>query len=109
MSDGRIQGTVDLKAGQKLMLTIPAEDGWAATVDGKPAQIQSVNGLICIDAGAGQHTVNLVYRTPGLKTGAMVSAAGIIVAGVWMGACPAIRSRNPKRSNPSGPNAIRSV
>lgn len=109
MSDGRIQGTVDLKAGQKLMLTIPAEDGWAATVDGKPAQIQSVNGLICIDAGAGQHTVNLVYRTPGLKTGAMASAAGIIVAGVWMGACPAIRSRHPKRSSPSSSNAIRSV
>lgn len=109
MSDGRIQGTVDLKAGQKLMLTIPAEDGWAATVDGKPAQIQSVNGLICIDAGAGQHTVNLVYRTPGFKTGATASAAGIIVAGVWMGAYPAIRSRHPKRSNPSSSNAIRSV
>ena len=98
MQNGRIQGTVELKAGQKLMLTIPAEDGWTATVDGKPAQIQSVNGLICIDAGAGQHTVDLVYRTPSLKTGAMVSAAGIIIAGVWMGVYPAVRSRHSSRN-----------
>ena len=93
MSDGRIQGTIDLKAGQKLMLTIPAEDGWTATVDGKPAQIQSVNGLICIDAGTGEHTVSLSYRTPGLRTGAIVSAVGIVIAGLWLGAYPTIRAR----------------
>lgn len=102
MSDGRIQGTVNLTEGQKLMLTIPAEDGWTATVDGKPAQIQSVNGLICINTGTGEHTVNLTYRTPGLKTGAIASAAGIVIAGLWMGVYPAIRSRRAARTaNPS--------
>jgi hypothetical protein len=52
-------------------------DGWSATVDGKPTPIYP--GLIAgraIGLPAGSHDVQLIYKTPGLRVGMVLSGIG---------------------------------
>ena len=79
VSCGDVVINADLKAGDTILTTIPYEDGWTLTVDGAPQDIKVYQGaLIGIDCGSGSHQVHLTFTPPGMKTGAMVSCAGII-------------------------------
>lgn len=49
-------------------------DGWRASVDGQPANIERVNGLVRgVWLDAGQHRVRMRYRPPGLPLGLALS------------------------------------
>ena len=63
------------------LFTIPFSKGWRATVDGDSAELLRADiGFIGVQLqGAGSHTVELHYETPGLLYGAIASAAGILV------------------------------
>jgi hypothetical protein len=51
--------------------------GWTATVDGHPARIERADLLFrAVAIPAGQHIVEMRYRTPGLRTGAVTSLGG---------------------------------
>jgi uncharacterized membrane protein YfhO len=55
--------------------------GWTATVDGRPAAIVRADVLArAVRVGPGDHVVELRYRAPGLRLGAVVSLAA------WLGA-----------------------
>lgn len=58
--------------------------GWTAAVDGSPAGILPAN---CLARGvwvpAGEHRVEFVYRTPGLRTGWAVFGAGALALAGW--------------------------
>ena len=82
--DGRIEGTFTAAAGQKLLLTVPATSGWTATVDGAPTAVESVNGLMAIETGEGEHTVALSYETPGLAAGVAVCVVSLVLFAAWM-------------------------
>ncbi len=83
LADGHISGTFSSDGSEKLLLTIPATDGWTAFVDGNPATIDNVNGLIALNPGAGQHTIELRYETPGLKAGVVVCLVSIVAFIAW--------------------------
>lgn len=54
--------------------------GWTATIDGKETELlraDHVGGAVYVPA-AGDHTVTLEYRTPGLRLGAAVSGVTLI-------------------------------
>jgi hypothetical protein len=52
--------------------------GWTATVDGAPAPILAANWLARgVWLPAGEHVVELRYRTPGLREGGTIAAATI--------------------------------
>ncbi|SEV96166.1 Uncharacterized membrane protein YfhO [Ruminococcaceae bacterium KH2T8] len=79
VSGGDVVINADLKAGDTILTTIPYEDGWTLTVDGAPQDIKVYQGaLIGIDCGSGSHQIHLTFTPPGMKTGAMVSCAGIV-------------------------------
>lgn len=60
--------------GSCLLYTIPYDSGWSATVDGKPAEtFEAFDVLLAVDTGAGEHSVELRYTTPGLRLGAGIS------------------------------------
>ena len=61
-----------------LFTTIPAENGWSASIDGKPCEIAScVNGtLMCLNVPAGEHTITLEFFPAGMKTGLILTAGG---------------------------------
>lgn len=80
---GSIEGTVNLDEDEKLLLTIPVESGWTARVDGAEVEVEDLNGLIALEVPSGEHAISLTYETPGLKTGAVLSLAGIAFAITW--------------------------
>ena len=67
--------------GEYLYFRIPYAAGWSATVDGQPTDILNANvGFMAVQLSEGTHHVELHYETPNLKTGAILSLVGIIVA-----------------------------
>ncbi|CAN5394227.1 hypothetical protein BH09PLA1_BH09PLA1_04290 [soil metagenome] len=50
------------------------DPGWSATVDGAPAPILAGNDVfITVPISPGTHELRLIYRTPGAKTGIVIS------------------------------------
>ena len=80
-SDTEITGHIKVEEAGRLVLTIPAEDGWILKVDGKERSIQDFKDtFISVYLEEGEHTVTLTYMTPGLKLGAVISGFSILVA-----------------------------
>ena len=58
--------------------------GWRATVDGRPAPVLRVDGVVQgVPIPAGRHRIELRYRAPGLRAGALLSivtAVALVIA-----------------------------
>ena len=76
-------GTIESDGGV-MFIPLSHSTGWRACVDGQFVAVQKANGgLMCIDVGAGTHTVEFIYRTPWLTAGVALSAcAAVAVAGL---------------------------
>ncbi|MDF1564919.1 MAG: YfhO family protein [Deltaproteobacteria bacterium] len=58
--------------------------GWTATVDGEEVPIHRANQLVrVLRLPAGEHRVELRYRTPGLILGASVSGLALAILALW--------------------------
>ena len=74
--------------------TVPFDRGWHAEIDGAPAEILNSGGMMLLRVPQGEHAVSFVYRTPGLRLGAAISAAfAAALAVVWI-----LAARRKKRS-----------
>jgi Bacterial membrane protein YfhO len=61
--------------------------GWWATIDGEPASIVRVNGLVRgLALAAGIHRVEMDYRPPGLREGVLLSIASALVLALLLAA-----------------------
>jgi hypothetical protein len=74
---------VDAGAGEGggyLVLLDSYSEGWRVTVDDRPATLLRANGLFrAVHIAPGAHTVRFVYVPRALRTGAIVSALGLLV------------------------------
>lgn len=73
--------TGDIHSDQKelLCVTIPYAKGWEAYVDGKKTDIIRTNTMYMgIVLEKGDHQISLVYHTPGLKEGLLITGMGIV-------------------------------
>ena len=71
--------TCDLKKDTLLFFSVPNTPGFTATVDGKEAEILTVDyGLMGIVVPQGVHTITASYRPQGLFAGAILSLFGIL-------------------------------
>ncbi len=73
--------TAKLEKNNLVFFSIPYDEGWLATVDGKPVAIEKVNvGFMAVPvSGDGQaHTIRFTYKTPGLFTGLWISLGALI-------------------------------
>lgn len=70
-----LKGTVEIQEDQQVLLTtIPFNEGWQATVDGTPVNIQpALDSLMAIPMQPGTHEVEFTYHTPLLTEGVMLS------------------------------------
>lgn len=101
VTDTKITGTIDVAEEGRLVLPVPADDGWMLYVDGKKTKIQPFkDALISVHLKTGTHKIRLSYTTPGLKTGAAASAAAVLLAaaGLLLGR----RKHGKKESQYSG-------
>jgi len=84
---GKITVTAESPGRQLLIVSESYDEGWQALVDGKSAAVMPVNGdFIGVALGGGRHEVMLEFRPRSLRTGAMVSCAGLVLAALFAGA-----------------------
>jgi hypothetical protein len=59
------------------------DEGWSATLDGAPAQILIADTFaMAVRVPRGKHEVRLEFRTPGARTGALITAASVLLVAV---------------------------
>lgn len=85
-ADNRITGTISLDEPKMLVLSMAYSGGWTAVVDGEPQEVLQVNDMYPgLELPPGDHTVELHYRTPFLREGLLISAAGFAaVCILWL-------------------------
>lgn len=75
-----ITGSVSLEEEKILCFSVPYSIGWKAYVDGEEAAIYKANVKnMALVLEAGEHEIKLVYHTPYLKLGALVSLIGFVI------------------------------
>ncbi len=69
-----------------VFFSIPYEKGWSATVNGKPVDIEKVNvGFMAVEVPENKTSeIVFTYTTPGLVTGAAVTAVSVVIFTVYM-------------------------
>lgn len=82
--NGRIAATFNAAQDETLVISQPYEDGWTATVNGKPAEVQAAyDGLMGIPVQTGDNVIELHYLTPGLVPGTVVGIASVTLFAIW--------------------------
>lgn len=57
-----------------VFFSIPYDEGWSATVNGEPCDIEKVNvGFMAVKVPKGTSEIRFSYETPGLKTGLLIT------------------------------------
>ena len=75
-----LKGTFTAGNDQKLMFTIPYDEGWSLKIDGKDIKPEKVlDVFMAVDATPGEHFFEMKYVPIGLKEGAIVSSFGLIL------------------------------
>lgn len=78
--DDEITESVETDEDAYLLTTIPYEEGWTVTVDGKKAEtVKADSGFQAVLLTAGSHTVVYRFNCPGLRAGAAGSLAALLV------------------------------
>ncbi|MGI6279660.1 MAG: YfhO family protein [Acutalibacteraceae bacterium] len=62
-----------------VFFSVPYDEGWSATVNGKPTEIEQVNvGFMAVKVGAGDSVIRFNYMTPGLLTGIKITVLSAV-------------------------------
>lgn len=77
----RIHGQINAGEDGLLFTTIPYDDAWTAVVDGEKAETtMGAEAFLSIPLQAGEHTIELYYRTPALREGILLSLSAVFLA-----------------------------
>lgn len=83
-SNGQVSATFDAQRDETLLISIPYEKGWSATVNGREVPVHELyGGLLGIDVTAGANDIELHYMTPGLIPSAIISIASVAAFCAW--------------------------
>ena len=82
--DGHFKGSISAAEDCVMFTSIPYNDGWTATVDGKRADTVRIgDALLGIYLTSGSHEVELNYHTGGFPLGIILTIAGIALLVLW--------------------------
>lgn len=83
-SNGQVSASFDAQRDETLLVSIPYEKGWSATVNGRNVPVRELyGGLLGIDVTAGTNDIELHYMTPGLIPSAIISIASVAAFCAW--------------------------
>lgn len=86
VTNNQVTGTTNQTQAQVLTTSIPYSTGWHLQVDGQNVATQVVNtGFVGAKLTAGRHHIKLVYRTPGLLVGALITGLSVVLLGGYLG------------------------
>lgn len=70
---------INLDKPSLVFFSVPYNKGWTAEVNGKTADVEKVSyGLMAVRAESGSNKIVFRYETPGLRTGLIISATGLL-------------------------------
>lgn len=87
-----IEGKITVGKDQMIFTSIPYDDGFTVTVDGKEVEKTVLkmkkdgkknNVFLTIPAEEGEHTIQITYCPPGFVTGIILAAAALLVAAAY--------------------------
>ena len=79
-SKTEIKGIADAPVDSLLAFSIPIENGWSVTVDGKETEVSTLgDALLAVHIPAGTHEIVLHYEAEGHKLGILVSVAALLL------------------------------
>jgi hypothetical protein len=94
-----IEATVDAQGDGYLVVADADQVGWAATVDGEPAELLPADqGVVAVAVPAGTHTVRLHYTAPYRNAGMWLTALTILVL-IALVAADQVIGRRRRRGN----------
>ena len=77
------KGHIDVTEAGILYLAFPYNEGFILEVDGEPAQkLLLGKGNMGVRLTTGSHDIRIIYRTPGVRAGIILSCVGIILFAV---------------------------
>lgn len=80
IENGVIKGKVEGKKGDRLLISVPEDDGWEITVNGKHADVKLIgNCLYSIELSKGSNEFEMKYHVAYLKTGVIVSIVTVMI------------------------------
>lgn len=80
-TDRSLKGTIEISGSDKVMLTtIPYEEGWNITVDGRKAEpVCAMNSMIALKLEEGSHEIEMVFMPNYFIAAIIISLFGLII------------------------------
>lgn len=74
--------SITLENDNLVFFSVPFDEGWSATVNGKTVDIERVNkGFMAVPVTAGESEIEFTYETPGLYYGVLITLSA---TGLWL-------------------------
>lgn len=83
-TDRSLKGTIEISGNDKVMLTtIPYEEGWNITVDGKPAEpVCAMDSMIALKLDEGSHEIEMIFMPNYFIAAVIISLIGLVICAV---------------------------
>ncbi|MEE1279649.1 MAG: YfhO family protein [Oscillospiraceae bacterium] len=74
------ESSITLDKPNLVFYSVPYDDGWSATVNGKKVDLERVNsGFVAVLCDAGENEIVFTYTTPGLYVGIIISIISFVL------------------------------
>ena len=102
-SETYLTGTFAAESGQKLLFTIPWDEGWSFWIDGVKAQPHMVlDVFMALDVPEGSHSFEMRYTPAGLHLGLTISAAALVMTAIFLAAEGILRKKRAAAEKSAG-------
>ena len=99
--------TVSRENPTLVFFSVPYDEGWSATVNGKKVDIEKANiGFMAVPVNAGNSDIVFTYKTPLLFEGMVVSGGAAAVFLIYLLICLITRKKRAETEYPEGEELI---
>ena len=92
-----------------VFFSIPYDEGWSATVNGKRVEVEKVNvGFMAVPVSEGESEIVFTYKTPGLSLGITASLTALAILVIYLAVIFLLRRKNSSYSEyPEGEELLK--
>lgn len=97
--NGGFTAAVERDKKSLVFFSIPYDEGWSATVNGKSVEIEKVNaGLMAVEVDSGESVIRFDYKTRGLEAGVKITLGTMLVFVIYLLISSTYVKRHPSES-----------